>query len=190
MPRVTVRRLALLALLALAPAARAQEAQPGKARLGLGISYNPVDSLLRPREGFSPVSVHVPIDLATLRIEPSLGILTLDTDNSGKSSVVDLGVGVFYLLKTSREFHVYAGPRLVLGFASAESAGGLKDSGVDVRLAAALGGEWFAAPNFSFGAEAQLGFQSIAKLQDGVALLRDGSTGFDTAGLAFLRFYL
>ncbi|HET9551833.1 MAG TPA: outer membrane beta-barrel protein [Anaeromyxobacteraceae bacterium] len=190
MLRVNVRRLALLALLALAPAAQAQEAQPGKARIGLGISYNPVDSLLRPREGFTPVSVNVPIDLGAVRVEPSLGILSLDTDNSGKSSAVDLGVGVFFLMKSSKDFHVYAGPRLVLGFASAESAGGLKDSGVDVRLAAALGAEWFAAPSFSFGAEAQLGFQSIAKLQDGNALLRDGSTGFDTAGLAFLRFYL
>jgi hypothetical protein len=85
------------------------------------------------------------------------------------------------VLRLAPPFDMYAGGRLKLNFAHESNA--TSDSGTDVLLAGAFGGEYYLSPHFSVGAEAQLGWR------DNSSVSGDDSFVF-TTGLAFLRFYL
>jgi hypothetical protein len=166
--------LALAALAAAAPAAAQTQ------RVGLGIAAN-FDST---ETGLSRVYVLVPIQLAgNLRIEPMLGINTYDSDGTDASDIT-LGAGVLFALSASQQAQVYAGGRLALDFVSWDS-GVAEESGVDFRVAGTLGGEFFLAPRFSLGAEADFGFYSTS---DGNFDIGNAS-GFYTAGYLISRFY-
>lgn len=164
----------LFAVAALALSATAQ-AQEARRPFGLGIAIVPLEPW--------NVEVYAPISVApVLRIEPSLGISTRDESGDGTdTSDITLGVGMFYVQRVAAPFDLYMGGRLKLNFASVDN-GVTDDSGTDVSLAAAVGGEHYLATNFSLGAEAQLGFYSESDVSG------DGS-GLFTTGLAFLRFY-
>jgi len=170
-----------LAALALAATAGAQEATAGaqEARrpFGLGVS-------IQPEADLSPtIEVYAPIAIAPqLRVEPSLGIVTQDRSGAGTDTRdVTIGVGLFYVQPVAAPFDLYMGGRLKLNFAS-EDNGVDDDSGTDVILAAAIGGEHYLTTHFSLGAEAQLGFYSASDVSG-------DDSGLFTTGLAFLRFY-
>ncbi len=172
------------AVLALALAAASAQAQEARRPVGIGISIVPLESA-----GATPtVQVYVPVNLApTLRIEPSVGIRTHDEPTPGTDTRdVTVGVGVFYVQRVAAPFDVYMGGRLGLNFARVERTNAqgatTSDSGTDVVIAAALGGEQFLSPHFSLGAEAQLGYRSNSSASG------DDSSVF-TTGLAFVRFY-
>lgn len=190
----STRLLALTALLA-APLARAddraapaQPAQPASQspRIGLGVSLGPA----QPQTGTPATDLYLPIDVGNLRIEPSLGIYSLAVGDGGShESVVDVGCGVFYVVRPTRDFDFYVGPRLFLGFDGASDAAGDSAAGVDVRLVAAVGGEWFATSHLSIGAEAQLGWAIGPALGAG-GFLRPSYTSIATNGLLFVRLYM
>jgi len=196
----TLRRLAALAALALAAPALAADKgappqpQPVQAQIGLGVSLAPfssADIAAGSAGAIAPMMVYVPINLGVLRIEPSLGVFTFDPDGADSFSVVALGAGVFYVLRPAKDFTTYAGPRLTLGFVSNKDAtSGLKSSGTDVRLDAAVGGEWWASGSFALGAEARLGYVGLGAVKGNGVTVRPGASSFQTAGLLFLRFYL
>ena len=177
-----LRRLALAALAAVAltsaTAARAAPAAGPTPTVGVGISIVP-DVLF----AMKTVEIFVPITLQQLRIEPSIGIFT---DNGGPvedRSDVTLGVGVFYMIPLAAQADLYAGGRLKLNFASVTPVGAGSTSGTDVYILAALGGEYFLAPQrFSIGLEGQLGFRSLSRASG-------DSNGIYTNGLGFLRLY-
>jgi hypothetical protein len=169
------------AALALALPALAQEARP---TVGFGVSIVPLEAA-----GNAPtVEVYLPIRVApTFRLEPSLGIRTVDRPSQPGNfdeSDVTLGIGAFYVQKAAAPLDVYVGGRLKLNFASVKPFGGQNDSGTDVVLAAALGGEYYLFSRFSLGMEGQLGFFSNSSAARG----GEGS-GLFTTGLAFLRVY-
>lgn len=197
--RPFARVTALLAALAVAlPAAAAEEkavAQAEKAKLSVGLSFTPFD--LTTAQVASPVpattDVLVGFDLGAFRLEPSLGIGRYSIDGGPKGSDLNLGCGLLVPLKTGRTLSVYTGPRLFLGFVSAEqqTAGGtFSDSGVDLTLAGVLGAEWFADPHFSIGAEARLSYVLLSDLTDAGVVLRDGASVFATSGHLVFRVYL
>ncbi|WP_242341180.1 MULTISPECIES: outer membrane beta-barrel protein [Anaeromyxobacter] len=164
-----------LAALALSATAHAQDA---RRPFGLGISIVPLEGAGPPT-----IEVYAPINVApTLRIEPSLGVLTQDRPaGQVDRSDVTVGVGVFYVQRLAAPFDLYMGGRFKLNFASRDN-GTNDESGTDVILAAAIGGEHYLTTNFSLGAEAQLGFRSDSDASG-------DSSGVFTTGLAFLRFY-
>jgi hypothetical protein len=172
-----------LAALALAATAGAQEATAGarEARrpFGVGVAIVPLEGA-----GISPptIEVYAPIAVAPkLRVEPSLGIVTRDRSGGTDTRDVTLGVGLFYVQPLAAPFDLYMGGRVKLNFANVDD-GVNDDSGTDVILAAAIGGEHYLATHFSLGAEAQLGFYSDSDVSS-------DSSGLFTTGLAFLRFY-
>lgn len=195
MIRSLARVSALFVALAAASPAIAQEkgqAAAEKSRIGVGVSLTTFDiataSVGSPVA--TPADIYVSIDLGQLRIEPSLGINHFSIDGGTKATSFNLGVGALLLFKQARTASVYVGPRLFLDFVSTKNGAGFSDSGTDFTLAAALGGEWFADPHFSLGAEARLGFTIGSQLSDAGNILRRGATHIGTSGLFFLRFYL
>ncbi len=172
-----------LAALVVATTASAQSSTGGK--LGLGIAITPTTPYTFTNAGpvFPAVEVFVPFALApNLRLEPEIGIFTNDQPTGGTdTSNITLGAGLFFLQKSAPNLDVYAGGRLKLNFASFDN-GATDDSGVDFILAAAAGGEYYLAPKFSIGAEAQLGFYSNSDVSG-------DDSGFFTNGLGFLRVY-
>jgi len=163
----------VVAALALALPAAAQQTQT-RTNIGLGVSLN-LDLNSPTVEVYAPIGVG-----PNLRVEPSLGIRTVDGDGFSESDLT-LGVGVFALKGTATDFNMYFGGRLKLNFAS-EDNGVTDDSGVDLSLAGALGGEYFFMPKFSLGLEGQLGFYSASEVSG-------DASGFFTGGLGFLRMY-
>jgi hypothetical protein len=168
---------ALAALALSATAAQAQETQQAQARrpFGVGIAIVPLEPWT--------VEVYAPIALApTVRVEPSLGISTRDESAGGVDERdVTIGVGLFYVAPVATSFDLYMGGRLKLNFAKVDD-GANDESGTDVSLAGAIGGEHYLATHFSLGAEAQLGFYSESDVSG-------DASGLYTTGLAFLRFY-
>jgi hypothetical protein len=167
-----MKKLALaLAALALAVPAAAQDT---RTQVGLGIAIVPLDPL-------DTVELYVPITIAPqFRLEPSIGITTSDGPGTDSSDFT-LGVGGFYVSKLAPQMDMYAGGRLKLNFASVDS-GTTDDSGTDIVLAGALGGEYYFVPRFSLGLEGQLGYYSNSEVSG-------DDSGLFTTGLAFLRMY-
>lgn len=186
--------VAVLALAAALPAAAQQQtARPAeeRAKLGLGVSVNPEAEAA----GNQPtVEVYAPLQLApNLRIEPSLGIWTRNEPTPGTDyRNVTLGVGVFLLQRLGPAVDGYVGGRLKLNFARVETNPGVgpnvEQTGTDVYLAAAAGGEWFPASRFSLGLEAQLGYYALSDAS--IASAGGEASGLVTTGLGFLRIYL
>jgi hypothetical protein len=168
-----------VAALALAAPAAAQEARP---KIGVGVA---IDSFA---QGGPTVEVYLPIDITPqFRLEPSLGISTRDEPSqlgNADRSDVTVGIGGFVLQRLAAPVDLYFGGRLKLNFASLKPFGAPSDSGTDVVIAAAVGGEYYLVPKFSLGLEGQLGYYSNS------SAARSGeASGFFTTGLAFLRVY-
>lgn len=171
-----------LAALGLAHPALAQDA---RRTVGVGIAVVPLESA-----GDAPtVEVYLPLRIApNVRIEPSLGIRTVDRPSDPGNldeRDVTLGVGVFALQRAAPQLDVYFGGRLKLNLARIEAPTGASDSGTDVIVAAAVGGEHYLLSRFSLGLEAQLGLYSRSSASQG-----GEASGLFTTGLAFLRVYL
>ena len=175
------------AAIALATAAQAQEA---RRPVGVGISINPLEAggLTSGAATLPTVEAYLPINIApNFRLEPSLGILANDVP-TGQTNTRDItiGVGAFFVQRLAQPFDLYMGGRLKLNFAHTEttapSGATASDSGTDVLLAAAIGGEHYFTQHFSLGAEAQVGFRSNSSASG------DNTVWF-TTGLGFFRFY-
>jgi hypothetical protein len=174
-------RIALAAaLLAVSLAAAAQE----RPRVGLGIGIAPF-AVPSMHAGVvsRTVEVYVPLAVApSFRLEPSLGLATNDQPGNGVDTRdLTLGLGAFFVSRLAPTADLYAGGRLKLNFAKV-SVPGASDSGTDLLLAGALGGEVYLVPRLSLGAEAELGlYQNSAVSGD--------DSGWFTTGIAFLRVY-
>lgn len=171
-----------LAALALATPALAQDSS-GRGTVGIGISIVPLES------GSSPtptVEVYVPIRLVPqLRLEPSFGIQTADRPfGNGRVDTRDVtvGLGLFFVQRVAAPVDFYAGGRVKLNFAKVDD-GVNENTGTDVIVAGALGGEYYLVPKFSVGLEAELGYYSRSSASI------DEADGFFTTGLGFLRLY-
>ncbi len=198
-----IRIVALASALAAAAPAIAQQ-QGSQARIGLGIGLP--TSELAPLilldfgggAGITP-QLYVPINLTpNIRIEPQIGILTLNDDATDSSaSYWSIGTGAFWVMPLGGNVGMYVGPRLVLSFLNVEDVGGTgvvtKTEGTDVFVAAALGGEYSVTPRFSVGAEGQLGYTSIGDRDTtvgGVTVTTQGGSSWATQGVLFVRVYL
>jgi hypothetical protein len=174
-----------LAALALAAPAAAQE----RPAFGIGIGIEPFADTPFFEGGavgrtVPTVQIYFPLQVApNLRIEPSFGVFTRNRPGpQADTSDLTLGVGVFLTSRISPPLDLHVGGRLKLNFVSIDTTVG-DDSGTDLSIAAALGGEYYLAPRFSLGLEAQLGrYQNSDVSGD--------DSGFFTTGLAFLRVYL
>jgi outer membrane protein with beta-barrel domain len=168
------------ALLAVASTAAAQE----RPQIGLGIGIAP---FAVPGSGAATVSrtveLYMPITVSPqLRLEPSLGIATDDQPGNGADTRdITLGLGAFLVNRAAPTVDWYAGGRLRLNFAKV-STPAASDTGTDLLIAAALGGEYYLVPRFSIGLEGELGlFQNSTASGD--------NDGVFTTGIAFLRVY-
>lgn len=191
MNRIPIHALVATALLAWAPASPAQE----RATIGVGVDLvNAAAVLFEAPDSFAAhpaaLSIYVPINLPSFRIEPSIGFRTQSVDGGpltdGSFSRVELGVGLFVPVRTYQAFTAMAGGRLQLAFNKAKPVGGTSSTANDIYVAAALAGEWAANAHFSVGAEAQLGYYNNGNLDTAGVPSTDG---FRTAGLIFTRFF-
>jgi hypothetical protein len=174
-----IRIAAVAAVLSLAAPAAAQERRP---TIGVGIGITPLDS--RTDVLLPPIEVYLPIAIApNFRLEPSLGIFTFDPSGVGRTETSDitLGIGAFFVKSLAPQADMYVGGRLKLNFASRDD-GVNDDSDTDLIVAAALGGEYYLAPQLSLGLEAQLGIYQRGDVSG-------DDSGFFTHGLAFLRLF-
>jgi hypothetical protein len=172
-----LRLAAALAALCLAGSAAAQERRP---TLGLGVAIDPFADTTFPG---STIQLYVPMQIApNLRIEPSLGILTVDAPAGGTDSTdITLGIGLFVTRRVAPPVDLHLGGRLKLNFASVDD-GVFDDSGTDLAIAAAIGGEYYLVSRFSLGLEGQLGLYQNSDVSA-------DTSGFFTTGLGFLRVY-
>lgn len=180
----TLRIAAALATLVVAGPAAAQQAQ-ARPTIGLGISIDPFADTTFPGAlaAGGTVQIYLPMQISPqLRVEPSLGIFTSDGPaGDADYSNLTLGVGVFLTNRVAPAVDVHMGGRLKLNFASVDF-GPVDDSGTDLALAAAIGGEYYLAPKFSLGLEGQLGLYQNSDVSG-------DASGFFTTGLGFLRVY-
>jgi hypothetical protein len=152
-----------------------QAQQPGL-HLGVGVSLNPA-AIINPDNGvFLPVglgNIYLPVQLVPwVRLEPEVGLFRVSQKASGTgfsssetSTVLRLGIGVFYVFPADHGFRAYIGPRagLIRTSDKFELSGSPSTSTkrTDHFLGIALGGEYLFTPHFSLGAEAQLNRISI-----------------------------
>jgi Outer membrane protein beta-barrel domain len=193
--------LAALVSLALSPPISAQERTRPRVGVGVGLTtfdFN-VSTLANGFPAAVPDSIYVPIAVtSTFRIEPEIGVATLNQNATGgatsiESSVWSIGLGVFWLFPTAPELDVYVGGRVVrTSYTLKLKSAGATDTteGTDLRVIPALGGEFSLHPRFSIGAEVQLQLVSYGDrtVSSGGAI--PGGSGTQTAGLVFVRVYL
>ncbi|OFX24298.1 MAG: hypothetical protein A2V77_02970 [Anaeromyxobacter sp. RBG_16_69_14] len=177
-----MRKLVLtLAALTMALPAAAQER---RTKIGIGIAIVPIET---GNFANRTIELYLPIQIAPqLRLEPSLGIATSSGPDGGTDTRdLTLGVGLFFVQSVATPVDLYVGGRLKLNFARVEQGAPgarVSNSGADVALAGALGGEYYLVPKFSIGLEGQLGFYSNSSASG-------DNSGVFTTGLAFLRLY-
>lgn len=180
MPRAPIRALVVAALLCPAALASAQEKPT---TVGVGVDLNNFVSVISG--GATPLSIYIPINLPSFRIEPTVGLLTQSVSGGGSASSIALGVGGLFPFRSAREFTAMVGGRLQLAFNRESPPGGPSSSSNDVYLAGVLAGEWAANPHFSLAAEAQVGYYDNGTLGG-----TPGVSGLRTAGLVIARFFL
>jgi hypothetical protein len=179
---VSAALAATLALPALAapPAPAPAAAPPSRIRFGLGVSFVPVDAA----GTLSTIEVYLPIAISeTIRLEPSLGIFTENSGGNGlDTSDFTIGLGVLGVSRVGPSTNLTYGGRLKINFAGVDdpTPGGTSDSGTDLTLAGAFGGEQYLADRLSIGLEAQLGYYSLSDVSG-------DASGVFTTGLVFLR---
>ncbi len=206
-----IRKITMLAAaaaaLAVAPAALAQQKDAVKVGLGVSLETFNLAQFGAAVQGSvpldTPLSVYVPIQISPhLRVEPSLGFATFSMDavyantaNIPESGHAwNLGVGVLYYPAPAQPAGFYVGGRAGVVFAGYSiSNAPLPSTDVswtNVYLKAVLGGEYFLAPKFSVGLEAQLGvtFFGDEDVTGQVTLSRD-LVGWNTSGLIFARYF-
>lgn len=212
-----IRKIAMLAAaaaaLAIPPAVQAQQKDAVKIGIGASIeafNYAQFGAMtLGAVPANVPVSVYVPIQITPhLRIEPSLGLATYSQDRAaaalGTGEVSghawNIGVGVLYYLAPAQPAGFYVGGRLGLVFSGRTTVNGAntvltEGSETDFYLRGVLGGEYYLAPRFSVGVEAQLGptFYGNESLTvtpgPSPATVSRNLTGWNTSGLVFARFF-
>ena len=182
---------ALLALSFTAAAQTTAAAPPsGRDRpvLGIGIGIVPFAApTVNPGSATTTISrtveIYLPISVApNFRLEPSLGIASDDQPGGGTDTRdVTFGLGALYVGRLAPAVDWYGGGRLKLNFAHVSNPAG-SDSGTDVQVMGAFGGEYYLAPKFSLGLEANLGLFSNSNVSG-------DDDGWFTAGVAFLRLY-
>lgn len=199
MTRQILGLLAIGAALAAAPDARAQQTAPQQVRIGFGVGLEPFAPLNISGARAAPVGagLYLPIQIGPyLRVEPSLSILTFSQNPANDLSAVGIGAGVFYYFVPApvQQVGFYMGPRLNLYFLRNKQANppgaDVETKETDFQLAGVLGGEYFVAPRFSVGAEAQLGLTWYGD-QDvsGQASVSRDAFGVSTNGVVYLRYF-
>jgi hypothetical protein len=157
-----------------APSGSATAPAAAGPHIGLGVSL--------PGAGEFP-SFYVPIQAGPgFRLEPEIGLVRMAV-SSGTATAFQVGFGLLRTWPVAPQVGGYAGLRMQVQ--RLDATGG--ESITNLRLAAALGGEWFPVPAVSLGAEGQLAYVSFDK-----AATFTGSTasGLATGALLFLRVYL
>ena len=175
--RCTAASLLALAL-AIPVGAAAQSSPPAGARPRYGVGVAIASSGL-----LGATEIHVPIQVApSVRVEPSFGLLTADSGTVSTRELV-LGIGVLTQRRVGHATDVHYGGRLKLGFARFHSPiPGASESGVDIVLAASLGGELWLGDHFTLGLETQLGFYALSAASG-------DTSGLFTEGVAMARVY-
>lgn len=194
----TFRLAAALAAIALAVPAAAQESSSGKVGIGVGLPTSELGALFTDGDASLPAQIYVPINLLpNLRLEPQIGVLSVNRDDNYDLSIWSIGAGVFYMMPLGQQAQLYVGPRLVLSFYDRKDYDGptldRETEGTDLYLAAALGGELQPHPRISVGAEAQLGYFNIGDrdvTRPGVSYTEPGGSSIQTQGVIFVRVYL
>lgn len=152
--------------------------QETKGKIGIGVSLNPIailgsgsTSIFLLPVGLS--NIYIPIMAGpSFRIEPEAGIFTISTEttlgsSSEKSSttLLRLGIGLFYVHSSESSFNSYFGPRIgILSTSETSSTTGnseTKTSETDFFIGFCIGSEYLFSPHFSIGAEAQLNYISF-----------------------------
>lgn len=198
MTRHFVRALALGAALAAAPFAWAQQA-PQQLRVGFGVGLEPFAPLNLSNARAAPVGagLYMPLQIGpSLRVEPSISILTFSQNPANDISAVGIGAGAFYYFvpAQAQQTGLYAGGRVNLFFLKNKVSNGagaeIETTETDFQLAGVLGGEYFVAPRFSVGAEAQLAltWYGDQDVSGAPTISRDGF-GVSTNGVVFLRYF-
>ncbi len=204
-------RVALLAsaLAALAPAVSSAEAPDRSFHSGIALGLQPfnlnsVSFIGGTAVVFPSVALYAPIDVASVRIEPSIGFATFSENSSSAfagqpTSGHDwaLGLGALYKVVAPAPVGFYIGGRLGVAFVGATTAGpslgsSTSVSETDVSLHLAGGGEYAVAPQFTVGAELQAGitWYGDPKVSPSVGTtISRGLTSWSTNGLLFLRYF-
>lgn len=206
-----IRKVIMLAAaataLAVAPAALAQQKDGVKVGLGVSLETFNTAQFGAGVQGAvplnTPLSVYVPIQISPqLRIEPSLGFSTfsMDTAYADAAGTIEsgyawnIGVGALFYPVPAQPAGFYLGGRLGLVFSGYSIPNvplpSTEVSETDFYLKAILGGEYYLAPKFSVGLEAQLGVTFFGDPSaTGQATLNRGLVGWSTSGLVFVRYF-
>jgi hypothetical protein len=183
--------------------------QESQTKVGIGVSLNPTALFSSGSSStlFLPVgltNIYIPIMAsANFRIEPEAGIYSESSENtsgsfSSKSSstILRLGVGLFYVRSSETSFSSYVGPRLgILSTSSTSSSTGSsesKTSETNFFIGLCVGGEHSFSSHFSIGGEAQLNYISFGNPDRTPASTTPSTRSqsvFTNNALMFFRFY-
>jgi len=187
---LTVRIAAFAFAFAIAAPAAAQAPRAG---IGIGLSAPQISSFFSS-SGLEAAQLYFPLNVSPgLRIEPQVGLLTIEDDAFGtESSTFTLGVGVLFTKQVAPQVLAYVGPRLSISFVSETDFGPpvIDADGTDFRLAGAIGGEYQFSPRFSIGAEGQLGYLAIGDKDVAGGGQIPGGSSWQTTAIVFFRIFL
>jgi len=149
-----------------------QATAQGRVGLGVGVGSGIGSGIV----GLSGLSIYMPINAASIRIEPEFGYVHTSTtiddiDFESSETLLLLGSGVFGYLSRGETIG-YAGGRVGIQHSSDDD----DDSTTGFVIGPAVGGEHFLGDAFSLGAEVRLTFMTMS--EDGVeedALFTNGS---------------
>ena len=186
-------------------------------RFGVGVSLDMTPTsgaLLAGGATFDarPGNIHFPIQVSrSIRIEPTLGYAREKEESSlGTTSVSGyyriwrLGVGVLLLMPRSAHFQAYIGGRV--GIANQYQKQQFEDTSIpfaqsstakrsDKFLSTVFGGEFYFAPEFSLGGEAQITYTNYGDIDvsstppNPSPQPRSDGSRLETAGQIALRWY-
>lgn len=159
--------------------------------IGIGLTGGEFGSSLLELATLAPVSIYVPVDFGSFRIEPEIGIFRASIESGDveqTSTILQLGSGLF-AQRGSGSTTLYYGGRVGITRQSSSvdtPAGDSDDSSTNFFIGPAVGAEYAFSSGFSLGGEAQLLYTSIGQEDDdddtSISIIR-------TRPIFFVRWY-
>ncbi len=178
--------------------------------IGIGISLNPNLLFTNSETPYysltSPANFYLLINSSHFRLEPEVGFYSFSNRYAAEygsddytSSILRIGIGLFYILPIESSFDIYFGPRFGFLLRSSTSrsytgyysSGEFKKTQTDFFMGICTGAEYFFSNHFSIGGEIQFNYLSLGNPeytpQQGSST--NSTTVTFTNALMFFRWY-
>ncbi len=168
--------------------------------IGVGISNWNLFTIEGVWSNIMPFDLVFPVDVSqNFRLEPTFGIVlnsrNRETGSDRKLSLTKYGLGLIYMNRINNNLQMNLGIRPSIAFYKEDVEGSLPysyaQSQTIIGVSATFGGEYYFAPQFSFGVEAQINYMNFGaiKTEPNVGNNGDISSSLASSAHLFARIY-